>query len=33
VLKNPRNLTAGQQESLAVIKKTNGPLYRAYLIN
>ena len=32
VLKNPRNLTGGQQESLAVIKKTNGPLYRAYLI-
>ena len=32
VLKNPRNLSGGQQESLAVIKKTNGPLYRAYLI-
>ena len=32
VLKNPKNLTSGQQESLAVIKTTNGPLYRAYLI-
>jgi len=32
VLKNPRNLSGGQQESLAVIRKTNGPLYRAYLI-
>jgi transposase len=32
VLKNPRNLTGGQQESLASIKATNGPLYRAYLI-
>jgi transposase len=32
VLKNPRNLTGGQQESLAAIKTTNGPLYRAYLI-
>lgn len=32
VLKNPKNLTGGQQESLAVIKDTNGPLYRAYLI-
>jgi len=33
VLKNPKNLTGGQQESLASIKATNGPLYRAYLIN
>ena len=32
VLKNPKNLTSGQQESLASIKTTNGPLYRAYLI-
>jgi len=32
VLKNPRNLTGGQQESLASIQATNGPLYRAYLI-
>ena len=32
VLKDPRRLTGGQQESLARIKKTNGPLYRAYLI-
>jgi transposase len=32
VLKSPEKLTGGQQESLAVIKKTNGPLYRAYLI-
>lgn len=32
VLKKPANLTGGQQESLASIKKTNGPLYRAYLI-
>jgi len=32
VLKNPKNLTGGQQESLAVIKTTNGPLYTAYLI-
>ena len=32
VLKNPDNLTGGQQESLASIKATNGPLYRAYLI-
>jgi transposase len=32
VLKNPKNLTGGQQESLASIKATNGPLYRAYLI-
>jgi transposase len=32
VLKNPRNLTGGQSESLASIKATNGPLYRAYLI-
>lgn len=32
VLKDPGKLTGGQQESLAVIKKTNGPLYRAYLI-
>jgi transposase len=32
VLKNPRNLTGGQTESLATIKATNGPLYRAYLI-
>jgi transposase len=32
VLKNPKNLTGGQQESLASIKATNRPLYRAYLI-
>ena len=32
VLKNPKKLTGGQQESLASIKTTNGPLYRAYLI-
>lgn len=32
VLKNPRNLTGAQTESLATIKATNGPLYRAYLI-
>jgi transposase len=32
VLKNPASLTGGQQESLASIKTTNGPLYRAYLI-
>jgi len=32
VLKNPKKLTGGQQESLAVIKATNGPPYRAYLI-
>ena len=32
VLKNPRNLTGGQSESLASIKATNAPLYRAYLI-
>ena len=32
MLKNPKKLTGGQQESLAAIKKTNGPLYRAYLI-
>ena len=32
VLKSPGKLTGGQQESLASVKKTNGPLYRAYLI-
>lgn len=32
VPKNPQNLTGGQQESLASIKTTNAPLYRAYLI-
>ncbi len=32
VLKNPGNLTGGQQSSLAAVKTTNGPLYRAYLI-
>jgi transposase len=32
VLKSPEKLTGGQSESLAVIKKTNAPLYRAYLI-
>jgi transposase len=32
VLKDPARLTGGQQESLASVKKTNGPLYRAYLI-
>jgi transposase len=32
VLKNPTRLTGGQQVSLASIKATNAPLYRAYLI-
>ena len=32
VLKDPDNLTGSQQESLASIKTTNGPLFRAYLI-
>jgi transposase len=32
VLKNPKRLTGGQQQSLASIKTTNGPLYRSYLI-
>ena len=32
VLKDPANLTGGQQESLASIKATNAPLYSAYLI-
>ena len=32
VLKNPKKLSNGQTESLASIKATNGPLYRAYLI-
>jgi transposase len=32
VLKNPARLSGDQQESLAAIKTTNGPLYRAYLI-
>lgn len=32
VLKDPGRLTGGQQESLTGIKKTNAPLYRAYLI-
>jgi transposase len=30
--KNPENLTDRQQERLAVIQKTNAPLYRAYLL-
>ena len=32
LLKTPQSLTGSQQASLAQIKKTNGPLYRAYLI-
>lgn len=32
VLKNPAHLTGSQQESLAWVKATNGPLFRAYLI-
>lgn len=32
LLKSPQTLTGAQQVSLAHIKKTNGPLYRAYLI-
>lgn len=32
VLKSPGKLNGGQQESLSTVKKTNGPLYRAYLI-
>jgi transposase len=32
VWKNPENLTEHQQTKLAVIQKTNGPLYRAYLL-
>jgi len=33
VLKDPGRLTGDQQVTLASIKTTNGPLYRAYLIN
>lgn len=32
LLKSPLHLTGTQQATLAQIKKTNGPLYRAYLI-
>jgi transposase len=32
LLKNPENLTGAQQTTIASIKKTNDPLYRAYLI-
>jgi transposase len=32
LLKSPPQLTGTQQATLAQIKKTNGPLYRAYLI-
>jgi transposase len=32
VWKNPENLSTRQQAKLAVIQKTNGPLYRAYLL-
>ena len=32
LLKNPENLTGDQQATIASIKKTNDPLYRAYLI-
>jgi transposase len=32
VWKNPENLTERQQAKLAEIQKTNGPLYRAYLL-
>jgi transposase len=32
VWKNPQNLTERQQAKLAEIQKTNGPLYRAYLL-
>jgi transposase len=32
VWKNPENLTDGQRAKLAEIQKTNGPLYRAYLL-
>ena len=32
VWKNPENLTDGQRSKLAEIQKTNGPLYRAYLL-
>jgi transposase len=32
VWKNPENLTDRQQAKLAEIQKTNGPLYRAYLL-
>jgi transposase len=32
LLKAPEHLTGTQQGTLAQIKKTNGPLYRAYLI-
>ena len=30
--KNPENLTARQKRKLSLIAKTNGPLYRAYLL-
>jgi transposase len=32
VLKNPANLTTGQRTTIGEIKRTNAPLYRAYLI-
>jgi transposase len=32
VCKNPENLTDRQRAKLALIQKTNGPLYRAYLL-
>ncbi len=32
VWKNPENLTDRQRSKLAEIQKTNGPLYRAYLL-
>jgi transposase len=32
LLKNPENLTGTQRTTIASIKKTNDPLYRAYLI-
>ena len=32
VLKNPERLTGAQRTTLASVKQTNGPLYRAYLI-
>jgi transposase len=32
LLKNPENLTGAQRTTIASIKKTNDPLYRAYLI-
>jgi transposase len=32
VLKNPAHLSTGQRTTIAAIRRTNGPLYRAYLI-